>query len=80
MNLDQPIPASQNKQPLLVTLPLLKKSFAPFCKGKKPLLDMIVDIWNAGIPQPQTHNGQLVKMIYPQHLEQFTRQVAKENG
>lgn len=68
------------KKPLLMTYKLLRKTLIPYCKGKKPLLDMINDIWNVGVPQPTGYNGQIVKMIYPQHLEGFARLCLKENG
>lgn len=58
----------------------LHKALSQFCKGKKPLLDMIKDLWNVSTPTPQMRNNHQVKIIHPKLLEQFTRLVAKENG
>lgn len=77
---EQIITASTNKKPLLMTYPELYKALNQFCKGKKPLLDMIVDLWKASTPTPNFRNHQQVKIIHPKLFEQFTRLVAKENG
>ena len=58
----------------------LRNTLVPFCKGKKPLLDMIKDIWNSATPQPQRVKGQLVKMILPKQFQEFTTLCLKENG
>ena len=77
---DQPIIASQNKQPLLMTYQELKKTLVPFCKGKRPLIDMINDIWNISTPTPNFKDNQLVKIVFPKYFEQFVRLCLKENG
>ncbi len=77
---DQIITASTNKQPLQMTYSELQKALVPFCKGKKPLLDMIKDLWNASTPTPNLKKNQQVKIIHPKLFEQFTKMVAKENG
>lgn len=77
---DQVITASANKKPLLMTYPELYKALSQFCKGKKPLLDMIKDLWLASTPTPDMRNKHQVKIIHPKLFEQFTRLVAKENG
>lgn len=58
----------------------LKKTLVPFCKGKKPLLDMINDIWNISTPTPNFKDNQLVKIVFPKYFEQFVRLCLKENG
>lgn len=68
------------EQPLLMTYQELRKTLVPYCKGKKPLLDMIRDIWNSAIPQPHLVKGQQVKMIKPGHFKQFAELCLKENG
>ena len=77
---EQIITASANKQPLLLTYQELYKALSQFCKGKKPLLDMIKDLWKASTPTPNLKNNQQVKIIHPKLFEQFTKMVAKENG
>ena len=77
---DQVITASHNKKPLLMTYQDLRKSLVPFCKGKKPLLEMINDLWKASTPTPNLRNNQQVRIIHPKLFEQFTKLVAKENG
>jgi hypothetical protein len=74
------LPSSNNRKPLIVTYPLLRKIFVPYCKGKKPLLDAINDIWNTAVPQPQMYKGQVLKMIFPQHIDEFVKLLVKENG
>lgn len=71
---------ANNNQPLLMTYQELRKTLIPYCKGKRPLLDMIRDIWNSSTPQPQRVNNQVVKMILPTHFKQFTELCIKENG
>lgn len=63
-----------------MTLPQLKKTLEPYCKGKKVLLDMVQDIWNSAIPTPNSYNGQWLKIIYPEHFEKFIELSNKENG
>lgn len=58
----------------------LKKALVPFCKDKRPLIDMIIDLWKASTPTPNLRNNQQVRIIHPKLFEQFTRLVAKENG
>lgn len=70
----------QPKQPLVMTYNELRKTLVPFCKGKKPLLDMINDIWNSATPQPQLIQGRIVKMIFPGHFEKFINLLIQENG
>lgn len=77
---DQVITASANKKPLLMTYGELKKALVPFCKDKRPLVDMITDLWKASTPTPNLRNNQQVRIIHPKLFEQFTRLVAKENG
>lgn len=74
------ITASADKKPLLMTYSELRKALEPFCKGKKPLLDMIKDLWNASTPTPNYKKLEVIKIIHPKLFEQFTRLVAKENG
>lgn len=77
---DQVITASANKKPLLMTYGELKKALVPFCKDKRPLVDMIIDLWKSSTPTPNLRNNQQVRIIHPKLFEQFTRLVAKENG
>lgn len=77
---EQIITASANKKPLLMTYSELYKALSQFCKGKKPLLDMIKDLWNASTPTPNLRKNQQVRIIHPKLFEQFTKMVAKENG
>jgi len=77
---EQIITASANKQPLQMTYSELQKALVPYCKGKKPLLDMITDLWKASTPTPNYKKLELIKIIHPKLFEQFTRLVAKENG
>lgn len=77
---DQPIIASATKKPLLMTYQELRKTLVPFCKGKKPLLDMINDIWKISTPTPDIRNNGMVKIIFPRYFEQFVRLCMKENG
>lgn len=74
------ITASANKKPLLMTYGELKKALLPFCKDKRPLVDMIIDLWKASTPTPNLKKNQQVRIIHPKLFEQFTRLVAKENG
>jgi len=67
------------KKPLVLTLAMLRKILLPFTKGKKPLIDNIMDIWNSAIPTPNVHNGQIVKIIYPEHFLAFVQLAEKEN-
>ena len=78
--MNEVIPASVTKKPLLLTYQQLRTVLTPYCKGKKPLLDMIRDIWNSSVPTPNVYKNQLVKMIYPQHFEQFVRLCVQENS
>lgn len=66
--------------PLLMTYGELVKTLAPYCQGKKPLIDMIGDIWKAAIPQPNLINGKQVRMINEKQFREFAALVLKENG
>lgn len=77
---EQIITATANKKPLLLTYTELNKALSHFCKGKKPLLDMIKDLWNVSTPTPNFRNHQQIRIIHPKLFEQFTKMVAKENG
>lgn len=58
----------------------LRKTLIPFCKGKKPLLDLVKDMWKEATPQPGLIKGQFVKMILPKQFQEFTALCLKENG
>ena len=60
---DQVITASANKKPLLMTYGELKKALVPFCKDKRPLVDMIIDLWKSSTPTPNLRNNQQVRMF-----------------
>lgn len=77
---DQLITASSGKKPLLMTYAELRKTLVPFCKGKKPLLDMINDIWKISTPTPNFRNGSVIKIVFPKYFEQFVHLCMKENG
>jgi len=77
---EQTVFTSIDKRPILMTYPLLRKTLVPYCKGKTHLLHGILDLWQVGVPQPQTHNGQIVKMLYPNMFVEFARLCMKENG
>lgn len=66
--------------PLLMTYGELVKTLVPYCQGKKPLIDMIGDIWKAAIPQPNLINGKQVRMINEKQFREFAALVLKENG
>ena len=66
--------------PLLMTYGELVKTLAPYCQGKKPLIDMISDMWKAAIPQPNLINGKQVRMINEKQFREFAALVLKENG
>lgn len=70
----------KREKPLLMTLAMLKRVLVPYCKGKKSLQSNITDIWNSAIPTPNVHNGQPVKIIYPEHFKGFVQLALQENG
>ena len=69
-----------NGKPLIMSYDELCKTLLPYCYGKKPLIDMINDIWKASIPQPSLLNGKHVRMIFSSHFKQFAELALKENG
>lgn len=80
--MNEQVISAYTSKPLMLTYVQLRKVLVPFCKGKKPLLDMINDIWNSSIPQPNADlkTGQQLKMVFPQHFVGFARLCLKENG
>ena len=67
-------------KPLLMSYPELYSTLAPYCQGKKVLLDMIMDIWKAAVPQPSLVNGKHVRMIFNNQFRDFAQLVLNENG
>ena len=71
---------NNNGRPLLMSYDELCKTLLPYCAGKKPLIDMINDIWKSAVPQPNLINGKHVRMIFNNQFRDFAQLVLKENG